>query len=87
MVEAVGRGRAIMQERLLGHSDQSSSLNNLAILLYARYEQRGVLSDLDEAIDLDRAALALCPPGHSNRSDSLDNLASLCETDLSLGGI
>ncbi|KAJ8583497.1 hypothetical protein M405DRAFT_917267, partial [Rhizopogon salebrosus TDB-379] len=39
------------------------------------FEQRGVLSDLDEAIELHRVALALCPPGHSNRSDSLNNLA------------
>ena len=34
------------------------------------------MSDLDEAIDLCRAALALCPPGHSHRSMSLNNLAS-----------
>jgi len=34
------------------------------------------MSDLDEAIDLNRAALALHPPGHSDRSMSLNNLAS-----------
>jgi CHAT domain-containing protein len=33
------------------------------------------LSDLDEAIELDQAALVLCPPGHSDRSRSLNNLA------------
>ena len=33
------------------------------------------MSDLDEAIELDRAVLALCPPGHSGRSMSLNNLA------------
>jgi CHAT domain-containing protein len=33
------------------------------------------LSDLDEAIDLDEAALALHPSGHSNQSDSLGNFA------------
>jgi CHAT domain-containing protein len=33
------------------------------------------MSDLDESIDLHRAALALRPPGHSSRSDSLNNLA------------
>ena len=38
-------------------------------------DERGVLSDLDEAIDLYRAALALHPPGHSDRSMSLNNLA------------
>jgi len=52
------------------------SLNNLAISLRDRFEQRGVLSDLDEAIDLHRAALSLCPPGHPDKSMSLNNLAS-----------
>jgi len=52
------------------------SLNNLAISLRVRFEQQGVLSDLDEAIDLLRAALALCPSGHSDRSMSLNNLAN-----------
>jgi len=51
------------------------SLNNLAVSLSDRFNQRGVLSDLDEAIDLKRAALALRPPGHSDRSTSLNNLA------------
>jgi len=40
-----------------------------------RFEQRGVLSDLDEAIDLHRAALSLRPHGNSDRSISLNNLA------------
>ncbi|KAJ8580215.1 hypothetical protein M405DRAFT_753549, partial [Rhizopogon salebrosus TDB-379] len=43
--------------------------------LFARFEQRGVLSDLDEAIDLDQAALALYPPGHSDQSLFLNSLA------------
>ena len=34
------------------------------------------MSDLDEAIDLNRAALALYPPGHCDRSRSLNNLAT-----------
>ena len=38
------------------------SLNNLAISLRDRFKQQGVLFDLDEAIDLNRAALALRPP-------------------------
>src|SRR5205807_945563 len=48
-----------------GHSSRSSSLNNLAIGLRDRFEQRGVLSDLDEAIELHRDALALYPTGDS----------------------
>ncbi|KAJ8589462.1 hypothetical protein M405DRAFT_791655 [Rhizopogon salebrosus TDB-379] len=35
----------------------------------------GVLSDLNEAIDLEQAALVLCPPGHSDRSSVLNNCA------------
>ncbi|KAG1731705.1 hypothetical protein EDB19DRAFT_1912419 [Suillus lakei] len=42
--------------------DRSSSLNYLDISLQTRFEQQGVLSDLDEAIELHRAALALRRP-------------------------
>ncbi|KAG2032946.1 hypothetical protein BDR03DRAFT_1014798 [Suillus americanus] len=52
------------------------SLNNLAASLRARFLQQGIMSDLDEATELHRAALLLCPPGHSDRSSSLDNLAA-----------
>ncbi|OAX31763.1 hypothetical protein K503DRAFT_777315 [Rhizopogon vinicolor AM-OR11-026] len=75
MAEAVGWGRAVMQECHPGYSDHSSSLNNLTISLEDRFEQRGVLSGLDEAINFHRVALALCPPGHSNRSISPNSLA------------
>jgi tetratricopeptide (TPR) repeat protein len=51
-------------------------LSNLASSLRSRFEQRGVLSDLDEAIDLHRAALALSPHDHADRSVSLNNLAN-----------
>jgi hypothetical protein len=67
--------RAELQSCPSDHSDQSLYLSKLALSLYARFEQRGVLSDLDEAIDLNQAALVLHPPGHSNRSDSLNSLA------------
>jgi len=52
------------------------SLKNLARSLSDRFKQRGALSDLDEAIGLDRASLALCPSGHSDQPASLNNLAS-----------
>ncbi|KAG2127526.1 hypothetical protein DEU56DRAFT_915738 [Suillus clintonianus] len=45
--------------------------NNLA----ERLRQRGVLFDLDEAIELHRAALALCAADHPRRSRSLNNFA------------
>ncbi|KAJ8584030.1 hypothetical protein M405DRAFT_483730, partial [Rhizopogon salebrosus TDB-379] len=59
MGDNIEQFRAELQGCPSGHSDRPSSLNNLAIQLYARFQQRGVLSDLDEAIDLHRAALAL----------------------------
>ena len=44
--------------------------------LQHRFEQQGVLSDLEEALELHRAVLALRPPGHPDQSTSLNNLAS-----------
>ncbi|KAG2360794.1 hypothetical protein BDR07DRAFT_1486578 [Suillus spraguei] len=51
------------------------SLNNLTISFQDRFLQRGMISDLDEAIKLHWAALLLCPSGHSDQSVSLNNLA------------
>ncbi|KAG2037170.1 hypothetical protein BDR03DRAFT_819009, partial [Suillus americanus] len=69
--------RAALQRCRLGHPHQSLSLYNLATSLQNRFQQGGIISDLDEAIELHRAALLLRPPGHSDRSTSLNNLA-LC---------
>ncbi|KAG1772963.1 TPR-like protein [Suillus placidus] len=84
--ESIELTRAALLLRPPGHSDRSWSLNslaaslgdrfNLAASLGDRFQQRGVHSDLDECIELNRAALLLCPPGHSGRSSSLDNLAA-----------
>jgi len=41
-------------------------LCNLARSLWDKFHHCGVMSDLDEAIDLNRVALALRPPGHSD---------------------
>ncbi|KAG1777832.1 hypothetical protein EV702DRAFT_1197041 [Suillus placidus] len=46
-----------------GHPGRSTTLNKLAISLHDRWRQRGSLSDLDEAIKLHRAALALLRTG------------------------
>ncbi|KAG2341044.1 hypothetical protein BDR05DRAFT_888831 [Suillus weaverae] len=75
MADDVERCREALKRCPPGHSDRSSSLNNLAVSLGDRFEQRGVPSDLDESIELHRAALFLRPPGHSARSRSLNNLA------------
>ncbi|KAG2135791.1 TPR-like protein [Suillus clintonianus] len=76
MADRVEKCRAALQSCPPGHSNQSTSLSNLAISLQSRFKQRGVPSDLDEAIELHRAALLLRPPGHPERSASLNNLAN-----------
>ena len=48
---------------------------NLADLLYIRFEQRGAISDLDEALALARNALELRPQGHPHRAISLGIIA------------
>ncbi|KAG1878186.1 hypothetical protein F4604DRAFT_1506386, partial [Suillus subluteus] len=57
----------------VGHPDWASSFNNLAIQLCSSFEHRGNEEDLDQAIALQREALALRPVGHTDRSKSLDN--------------
>ncbi|KAH7905794.1 CHAT domain-containing protein [Hygrophoropsis aurantiaca] len=56
------------------------SLANLATTVSTQFGRFGNRADLDEAIELDRAALVLCPPGHPNRSTFLNNLASTLDT-------
>ncbi|KAG2150205.1 CHAT domain-containing protein [Suillus bovinus] len=60
----------------VGHADRSISLNNLALQLSSRFDHRGNGEDLDQAIALNREALALRPVGHADRSMSLNNLAT-----------
>ncbi|KAI9567954.1 CHAT domain-containing protein [Boletus coccyginus] len=43
--------------------------------LTAKFEEGAGRSYIEEAIELDREALQLCPPGHPKRSDSLVRLA------------
>ena len=50
-------------------------LHSRAESLVAKFKQGGGFSCIDEAIDLDRVALELCPPGHPMRSVSLTWLA------------
>ncbi|KAG1745616.1 TPR-like protein [Suillus lakei] len=54
---------------------RSESLHELAISLQDRFHQRSIVSDLDEAVELHRAALLLCHLGHPLRSESLHELA------------
>ncbi|KAG1850221.1 hypothetical protein DFJ58DRAFT_888354 [Suillus subalutaceus] len=55
----------------------SPSLNTLPSGLQTRIELRGVVSDLDEAIELVRVALVFHPPGYSDRFTLLDNLPGI----------
>ncbi|KAI9569320.1 hypothetical protein HD554DRAFT_2038263 [Boletus coccyginus] len=57
------------------HRVESSLLHSRAKSLVAKFEQGGGRSYIEEAIDLDRDALQLCPPGHPQRSVSLTSLA------------
>ena len=49
---------------------------DLAGLLYTRFEQGGTISDLEEALALERNILELRPQGHPDRATSLGNLAT-----------
>jgi CHAT domain-containing protein/TPR repeat protein len=50
-------------------------LHSRAESLLAKFKQGGGTSYVDEAIDLDRKALELCPPGHPKRTVALTYLA------------
>ncbi|KAI9567944.1 TPR-like protein [Boletus coccyginus] len=50
-------------------------LHSRAESLAAKFEEGRGRSYIEEAIELDREALQLCPPGHPKRSDSLTRLA------------
>jgi tetratricopeptide (TPR) repeat protein len=58
-----------------GHPDRAMHAQKLGYSLHTRYQQRGDVSLLDEAIELKREALALRPPGHPSRALSCGNLA------------
>ncbi|KAG1856957.1 TPR-like protein [Suillus subalutaceus] len=75
MADDVEHCRAALERCPPGHPDRPFSLHHLAVSLRDRFKQRGVLSDLDESIELNRAALLLRPLGHPDRSLSLNNLA------------
>ncbi|KAG1886815.1 CHAT domain-containing protein [Suillus fuscotomentosus] len=75
----------------VGHTDWSTSLKNLVNVLTSRFDHQGNDEDMDQAITLDREALALCPVGNDEDLDqaitllrealamhpSLNNLAAL----------
>lgn len=60
---------------LPGHRDRSSTLHELTLCLSNRYENQGVVNDLEEVVTLGPAELELCPRGHPDHAASLHNLA------------
>ncbi|OJA18780.1 hypothetical protein AZE42_01624 [Rhizopogon vesiculosus] len=77
MLDNVKWGLVAFLDLFFSRVDQSLSLIDLTLNLCDKFEQQGVVSDLEEAIQLGRTALALCPPGHSYRALSLHNLATV----------
>ncbi|KAG1731870.1 uncharacterized protein EDB91DRAFT_1108325 [Suillus paluster] len=75
--QAIEALRAVLQLRPPGHSGRIAALNDLAIKLHERSQQRSVLSDLDEAIGLHRSVPLLRRPGHPERIPTLNDLAIL----------
>ncbi|KAF8554748.1 hypothetical protein OG21DRAFT_1022936 [Imleria badia] len=84
--EAIVLDREALELCQSGHGMRPASLDWLAIDLWRRYRQLGVMSDLTESIVLAREALDLCLPGHINRTMSLNNLGiCLCARYQQLG--
>jgi tetratricopeptide (TPR) repeat protein len=73
--KAIDLEREALALRPPGHRYRATSCGNLALSLWARYEQNGDIALLDEAIEFEREVLALRPPGHPDRSTSCGNLA------------
>ena len=53
---------------------------NLAKVLHTEFEQRGAISDLEEALVVARSALELCPQGHRHRTLILGDIAYYLHT-------
>ncbi|KAF8429907.1 CHAT domain-containing protein [Boletus edulis BED1] len=70
-----------------GHPNRSMSLNNLAVDLFTRYKQLGVMEDVNEAIVVTREALDLLANGHPDRSAPLNNFAVYLSTRYSELGV
>ncbi|KAI5980614.1 hypothetical protein EDC04DRAFT_3152250 [Pisolithus marmoratus] len=69
--DAIELQRATLQLHPSGHPDRSSSLHNLSICLLDRYDFKGVVAHLEEAVTFGCAALALCPPNHPDHEATL----------------
>ncbi|MCK9878651.1 tetratricopeptide repeat protein, partial [Frankia sp. Ag45/Mut15] len=58
------------------HPDRARRLSNLGAALQARFAWTGQLTNLDEAISVGRAAVAVTPPDHPDRAGYLSNLGA-----------
>ncbi|KIJ60755.1 hypothetical protein HYDPIDRAFT_31972 [Hydnomerulius pinastri MD-312] len=73
-----GREWVVLQKNIIAAPVMRFELQGrMQDALSTRFEQRGDVKDLDEAIQHHRLALQLIPEGHPDRSSSLSNLANL----------
>ncbi|KAG2343594.1 hypothetical protein BDR05DRAFT_989693 [Suillus weaverae] len=73
--EGIHLRRVVLELCPLGHQLRPRALDELAKAVEARFDQHGIIDDLDTSIQLGREAVSLCPEGHSNRDHYLNNLA------------
>ena len=73
--EVIMYHREVLTLHPLGHSDHSSSLENLANVVLTCYKKLGRMKDLEEVITFNREALSICSLGHPSLI-SINNLAS-----------
>jgi tetratricopeptide (TPR) repeat protein len=66
--------------------DRALCYSNLAILLTERYEHSSEVALIDQAVELQRAALVLRPVGHPDRAEFCGNLAIILSTRYSQSG-
>ncbi|MEO3813451.1 CHAT domain-containing tetratricopeptide repeat protein, partial [Sphaerisporangium sp. B11E5] len=62
------------------HPEHVKYLSNLVFTLQLRYERMGLLTDLDEAVEMGREAVRRMPPDHPERGVSLNNLGIAVRT-------
>ncbi|MGW6708160.1 CHAT domain-containing protein [Streptomyces sp. NPDC054956] len=70
-----------------GDDQHAESLSNLAVILKSRFDAGGDLTDLDEAVDAARAAVASTASEHRNRLVMLSNLSAVLLERFALTGV
>ncbi|KAJ7702692.1 CHAT domain-containing protein [Mycena rosella] len=84
--EGIERHRAALALHPPSDPTHTIDLNNLAVAVQTRFDQRGDPQDLDEAIEIHRRVIAALPLQHPHRSVGLNNLGWALETRFKLRG-